>query len=63
MKRRKPVLADIDDLETAKFAASLGVDAIATTLWSYTEKTAGEVPPNLELLQNILTEVSLPVIL
>ena len=60
---RKPVLADIDDLETALWAENLGVDAIATTLHGYTENTEACIPPNLDLLRQIIAQVSVPVIL
>lgn len=59
----KPVLADIDDWDSASFAEDLGADAIATTLWGYTEKTSHGTPPNLELLQQLIETVKLPVIL
>ncbi len=56
-----PILADVDTLEAAMIAESFGCDAIATTLSGYTEKSAPDLP-NIQLIRQIVNEVSLPVI-
>ena len=57
------MLADIDTLESALWAESVGADAIATTLLGYTADTCNQNPPDLDFLQQLLEHVSVPVIL
>lgn len=62
--RRKtdiPILADIDTVEAALLAESLGCDAVATTLSGYTSAPAPKLP-NIELIQNLSTSVKVPII-
>ena len=56
-----PILADVDSVEAAIIAESLGCEAIATTLSGYTEKPAPRLP-NLELVEAISKRVKIPVI-
>jgi N-acylglucosamine-6-phosphate 2-epimerase len=58
----KPVMADVDTLETALAAAAAGADWIGTTLYGYTPATAHLSPPGLELLQQMVGQLSVPVI-
>lgn len=55
------ILADVDTLEAALVAESLGCDAIATTLSGYTKESAPTLP-NIKLIQQISEKTSLPVI-
>lgn len=55
------LLADVDTLEAALIAESLGCDAVATTLSGYTENLAMSFP-NLELIEKIVKKVKIPVI-
>jgi N-acylglucosamine-6-phosphate 2-epimerase len=48
-----PLMADIDTLENGLRAAELGCDWIGTTLYGYTEATAGSRPPAWELLARL----------
>jgi N-acylglucosamine-6-phosphate 2-epimerase len=48
-----PLMADVDSLESALHAARLGTCWIGTTLYGYTETTAGMAPPPLHLLPNL----------
>lgn len=62
--RRKtdiPILADIDTVEAALAAESLGCDAVATTLSGYTSAPASKLP-NIELIQKLSNSVKVPVI-
>ncbi|MFM7361667.1 MAG: N-acetylmannosamine-6-phosphate 2-epimerase [Cyanobium sp.] len=45
-----PLMADVDSLENGLRAAKLGCDWIGTTLYGYTEATAGNPPPAWDLL-------------
>lgn len=56
-----PLLADIDSLENALHAQSLGFDAVATTLNGYTQSPSAGLP-NLDLVKSIASRVSIPVI-
>ncbi|MEM1369861.1 MAG: N-acetylmannosamine-6-phosphate 2-epimerase [Cyanobacteria bacterium P01_H01_bin.15] len=58
----KPVMADIDTLENAAFAASLGAEVVGTTLFGYTAATAGQAPPSFELLSQLVKTLPVPVI-
>lgn len=62
--RRKtdiPILADIDTVEAALTAESLGCDAVATTLSGYTSAPAPKLP-NIELIQTLANSVKVPII-
>ena len=56
-----PILADVDTLEAALLAESLGCDAVATTLSGYTEAPAPKLP-NIALISEISKAVKIPVI-
>jgi N-acylglucosamine-6-phosphate 2-epimerase len=58
----KPVMADVDTLETALAAAAAGADWVGTTLYGYTPATAHLSPPGLELLPQMVAELTVPVI-
>lgn len=58
----KLVMADIDTLEAAATAAAAGVDTIGTTLYGYTEATAGQAPPGWDLLIQMVDRLSIPCI-
>jgi putative N-acetylmannosamine-6-phosphate epimerase len=55
------LLADVDSLESALIAESLGCEAIATTLSGYTDIPAPPLP-NIRLIEQIANKVSIPVI-
>jgi N-acylglucosamine-6-phosphate 2-epimerase len=54
-------LADVDTLEAALIAESLGCDAIATTLAGYTENSVTTLP-DIQLISEIANKVKIPVI-
>ena len=56
-----PLLADIDSLENALYAQSLGFDAIATTLNGYTPSPSTGLP-NVDLVKSITAQLNIPVI-
>jgi N-acylglucosamine-6-phosphate 2-epimerase len=56
-----PILADVDTVEAALLAESLGCDAVATTLSGYTEAPAPKLP-NIKLISEIANAVKIPVI-
>jgi N-acylglucosamine-6-phosphate 2-epimerase len=56
-----PLLADVDTLEAGIIAASLGFDAVATTLSGYTDKAAPDLP-NIELVESLTRKVEVPVV-
>lgn len=56
-----PLLADIDCLENAKFAALLGFDAVATTLNGFTDQSSPSLP-NIDLLRELTKTLNIPVI-
>jgi N-acylglucosamine-6-phosphate 2-epimerase len=58
----KPVMADVDTLENAVLAVAAGADCVGTTLFGYTEATQGQSPPSLELLSEMVTRCTVPVI-
>ncbi len=58
----KPVMADIDSLASAQAAVAAGADWVATTLFGYTAATAGQKPPNWELLKALVHHLSVPVL-
>lgn len=49
----KPVMADVDTLESAIAAANFGADIIGTTLYGYTRATENCTPPGFDLLAEI----------
>lgn len=58
-----PVIADVDSLEAAVAAERAGVEYVATTLAGYTQPSATRPrTPDLELLEAIVAEVSIPTI-
>lgn len=52
----KPVLADVDTVENAVYAAAAGADAVSTTLYGYTLETQTFHPPGFSLLEQILAQ-------
>ncbi len=50
----KPVMADVDTLESAIVAAKAGADIVGTTLFGYTPKTNHLTPPGFELLTQLV---------
>lgn len=58
----KPVMADIDTLEAAIAAVEAGADIVGTTLYGYTHETQQQTPPGFELLQQMVSALSVPVI-
>jgi N-acylglucosamine-6-phosphate 2-epimerase len=59
---QKPVMADIDTLEAAQAAVAAGADVVGTTLYGYTEATAGDTPPGFELLTQMVKTLAVPCI-
>jgi len=57
-----PVVADISTLEEGLKAADAGADIISTTLSGYTSYTKNRPRPDLELIEQLVKEVSVPVI-
>jgi N-acylglucosamine-6-phosphate 2-epimerase len=58
----KPALADIATLDEAIAAEKSGADAVATTLYGYTQQTAGIRSPNWELIDQLVKAIRIPVI-
>jgi N-acylglucosamine-6-phosphate 2-epimerase len=58
----KPVLADIDSLESAIAAVSAGADLIATTMYGFTPATKSFTPPAFDLLSQIAEKLEVQVI-
>jgi N-acylglucosamine-6-phosphate 2-epimerase len=52
-----PLMADVDSLANGLQAAALGCDWIGTTLFGYTEATAGSLPPAWDLLGPLRREL------
>ncbi|MBE9100979.1 N-acetylmannosamine-6-phosphate 2-epimerase [Vacuolonema iberomarrocanum] len=59
---KKPVMADIDTVESAIAAATAGADFIGTTLYGYTSATQDQDPPGFEILQELTQTLKHPVI-
>ena len=55
---RAPLMADIDSVANGIRAAELGCDWVGTTLFGYTEATADQTPPALQLLPDLRHELS-----
>jgi N-acylglucosamine-6-phosphate 2-epimerase len=58
----KPVLADVDTLENALYAAAAGADAVSTTLYGYTRESKLFQPPGFSLLEKMVAQLQIPVI-
>ncbi|MCY3654037.1 MAG: N-acetylmannosamine-6-phosphate 2-epimerase [Cyanobacteria bacterium MAG IRC1_bin_28] len=56
------LMADIDTMANAERAATLGCDWVGTTLYGYTQSTAHQRPPGLELLRPLRERLSIPVL-
>jgi N-acylglucosamine-6-phosphate 2-epimerase len=54
-------LADIDSIESARYAVACGVDAVGTTLSGYTPGSPKQSGPDFELLGRLATESPVPV--
>ena len=50
-------MADVDSVSNGLNAAELGCDWVGTTLYGYTEDTADESPPALDLLPELRKEL------
>ncbi|MEO1211160.1 MAG: N-acetylmannosamine-6-phosphate 2-epimerase [Cyanobacteria bacterium J06638_20] len=59
---QKPVMADIDTVESAIAAAAAGADFIGTTLYGYTAATQNHDPPGFEVLQELAHTFKHPII-
>ncbi|HEY0162865.1 MAG TPA: N-acetylmannosamine-6-phosphate 2-epimerase [Edaphobacter sp.] len=57
-----PVLADIASVEEGLAAQEAGADAVATTLYGYTEETAGAREFSWSLLERLVEVLRIPVI-
>jgi len=58
---KMPVMADISTLEEGLAAADAGADIVATTLTGYTSYTSDRPLPDFELLEKLVTRLSIPV--
>ncbi len=58
----KPVMADVDTIESAITAAAAGADIVGTTLYGYTAQTKNLAPPGFDLLAQIVEQLSVPAI-
>jgi len=58
----RPVMADIDTLESAIAAAAAGADLVGTTLFGYTAATQNCKPPGLNLLKAMADTLTVPLI-
>ncbi|MEB3210107.1 MAG: N-acetylmannosamine-6-phosphate 2-epimerase [Leptolyngbyaceae bacterium] len=58
----KPVMADIDTLESAIAAAEAGADIVGTTLYGYTRETGDRQPPGLDLLSAMAETLTVPLV-
>ena len=61
-KKGALVLADIDAVDSARFAAEAGADFLSTTLSGYTETSVSQDGPDLELLRQVVSATDLPVL-
>jgi N-acylglucosamine-6-phosphate 2-epimerase len=55
------LLADVDSVESAILAESLGCDAVATTLSGYTDLPVSGLP-NIKLIEKIRNAINIPII-
>lgn len=58
----KPVMADVDTLESAIAAVEAGADIVGTTLYGYTASTRHLSPPGFSLLTQLVETLDVPVI-
>ena len=58
----KPVMADIDTIESAITAVAAGADLVGTTLYGYTNQTKHLKPPGFDLLVQLVEKLEIPVI-
>lgn len=58
----KPVMADVDTIESATAAVDAGADIVGTTLFGYTAATKHLTPPGWELLTQIVEKLDVFVI-
>jgi len=58
----KSVMADVDTIEAAAFAADAGADIVGTTLYGYTVESNYLSPPGWELLTQIVQQLDIPAI-
>ncbi len=57
-----PVMADVDTLDAAIAAEAAGADCVGTTLYGYTGQTQDQSPPGLDLLAQMVQQLSIPAI-
>jgi N-acylglucosamine-6-phosphate 2-epimerase len=57
-----PVMADVDTREAAIAAVEAGADLVGTTLYGYTDATRHQTPPGFDLLAQLVTQLSVPII-
>lgn len=58
----KPVMADVDTIESAIAAAQSGADLVGTTLYGYTTPTKHLSPPGFDLLTQLVEQLNIPAI-
>ena len=58
----KPVMADVDTIESAIAAANAGADLVGTTLYGYTTQTTHLPPPGFDLLTQLVEQLDIPAI-
>ncbi|MUL36461.1 N-acetylmannosamine-6-phosphate 2-epimerase [Gloeocapsopsis dulcis] len=58
----KPVMADVDTIESAIASVTAGADIVGTTLYGYTGETAHLSPPGFELLTQMVEKLPVPAI-
>lgn len=58
----KPVLADVDSVAAAIAAVQAGADAVATTLYGYTYETQQFCGPGVDLLSQLVNQLSVPIL-
>lgn len=58
----KPVCADIADIDDALAAEHAGADAVATTLYGYTDETAGIRKVSWPLVESLVKRLTIPII-
>ncbi|MBS1716921.1 MAG: putative N-acetylmannosamine-6-phosphate 2-epimerase [Armatimonadetes bacterium] len=61
-KSGRLALADIDNLESAKYAEQCGVDILSTTLSGYTLESRKSDLPDLDLVEALVPQTKLPVL-
>jgi N-acylglucosamine-6-phosphate 2-epimerase len=58
----KPVMADVDTIESAIAAQDAGADLVGTTLYGYTSQTKHLSPPGFDLLAQLVEQLNVPAI-